>query len=163
MTTKIREYKGLSQIKIAYVTLAFLSPVWFLLPLFPNFDITWSVLEGSYLTIFHFIVLLVAAYFHQDVYVDDQGLFVEFLWNKIKVPWQDIIEVKYIWGVGFLREEKRPLVVVVKSLTSFHRVFGVLYAKSIRPAFIIDVTIDDFQTLKKTIQKHIIPSRWKLL
>ena len=164
MKTKMREYKGLQWIKVGHVVFAFFSPMWLVLSLFPNVISkgNLSALGGLGFTLLHLTVFLLAAYYYQDIYVDDHGLMIEFLWTKIRVHWEDIIEVKYVWGLRFLREEKRPLVVVVKSLTPFHRVFGVLYALSLKPAFIIDVTIDDFQSLKKNIQKRIILPRWKL-
>jgi hypothetical protein len=100
------------------------------------------------------VPILVAAYFFQDVWVDEEGLLIEFLWRRFKVRWVDVIEAKSAWGfVG--SENNRPLIVLVNRLTPFHRVFGVLYGWSIRTGFVIFPTISDFQSIKQTIESHV--------
>ena len=98
--------------------------------------------------------ILVISYFLQDIWVDEEGLLVEFLWRKIRVRWVDVIETKIAWG--FLgSEQNRPLIVLVNGLTPFHRIFGVLYGLSIKPGFVISVSNSEYQVLKKTIQGHV--------
>jgi hypothetical protein len=106
------------------------------------------------MSLFMMIPLLGSAYFWQDIWVDEEGLLIEFLWKKIRVKWEEIIEVKPAWG--FLGPEKnRPLIVLVNGLTPFHRSFGVIYGLSTKSGFVIFSSISDFQMLKETIQSHI--------
>lgn len=106
------------------------------------------------LAFFLMIALLVTAYFFQDIWLDEEGLLVEFLWKKVRVKWEEIIDVKPAWG--FLgQKNKRPMIVMVNGLTPFHRAYGVVYGLSIKPGFVIFSSISDFQVLKETIQSHI--------
>ena len=112
-----------------------------------------EIVVTIFLSLFMMIPILVSAYFWQDIWVDEEGLLVEFLWKKIRVRWIDIIETETAWG--FLgRKENRSWVVMVNGLTPFHRMFGVLYGLSLQPAFVIDSSIRDFQALKDIIRKH---------
>ena len=105
-------------------------------------------------SLFMMIPFLVSAYFWQDVWIDDEGLLIEFLWRKFRIRWSDMIEVKLAWG--FLGQEKnRHLIILVNGLTFFHRAFGMLYGLSIEPGFVIASSINDFQVLKDMIRKHI--------
>jgi hypothetical protein len=106
------------------------------------------------LSLFMMVPILVGAYFYQDIWVDEDGILVEFLWKKVRVKWEDIIEIKLAWGFWLAPKESRPVIVLVNRLTPFHCVFGVLYGWSIRPGFIIFPTISDFQSLKKTIESR---------
>ena len=135
-----------------FAILAFVYPLYLLLTSNPK-----SALIGIIeivLAFFIMIFILVTTYFFQDIWVDEEGLLIEFLWRKIRVRWADIIQTKTAWG--FLGSEKnRPLIVLVNGLTPFHRAFGVIYAFSIKPAFVIHPSISDFKILKETIQHHI--------
>ncbi|MBI5965424.1 MAG: hypothetical protein HY863_18260 [Chloroflexi bacterium] len=112
------------------------------------------------LSFFMMVSLLVTAYFFQDIWMDEEGLQIEFLWKKVRVRWIDMIEAKPAWG--FLgQEEKCPLIVLVKGLTLFHRVFGIIYGISIKPGFVIFPSISDFQKLKVNIQDHINNKKMK--
>lgn len=106
------------------------------------------------LSFFMTIPLLVSAYFWQDIWIDEEGLLVEFLWRKIRVQYVDVLEAKPAWG--FLGQaNKRPLIVLVNGLTSFHRAFGIIYTFSTKPGFVISPSTSDFQMLKKKIRSHI--------
>ena len=105
------------------------------------------------LSLFMTTPILVSAYFWQDIWIEEEGLAIEFLWYRIRVKWEEIIEVKPAWG--FLgQKEKRPLIVLVKRLTHFHLAFGILYGLSINPGFIIFPSINEFQNIKESIQNH---------
>jgi hypothetical protein len=113
-----------------------------------------EIVVTIFISLFMMIPLLVSAYFWQDIWVNEEGLLIEFLWKKVRVKWDDIIEVKLAWG--FLgQESKRPVIVLVHGLTPFHRTFGIIYAFSTKPGFVIHPSISDFQILKETIQSQI--------
>ena len=113
-----------------------------------------EIVVTIFLSLFMMIPILGSAYFWQDIWVDEEGLLIEFLWKKVRVKWDEIIEVKLAWG--FLGpESKRPVIVLVHGLTPFHRTFGIIYAFSTKPGFVIHPSISDFQILKETIQSQI--------
>lgn len=132
--------------------LAFVYPAYLLLTSTSNYALV-RIVE-VFLAVFMMIVFLITAYFFQNIWADEEGLQIEFLWRKIRVRWADIAELKPAWG--FLgQKNKRPLIVLVNRLTPFHRAFGVIYGLSIKPGFVIFSSISDFQVLKENIQNHI--------
>jgi hypothetical protein len=143
--------------KYIFSFFAFGFPLWMLVAAFPGVypNKAISAIELLCLAPICTVLLLVAAYFYQDVSVDDDGLLIEFLWKKFKVKWADIIEIKPIWVFRHFPEKLRPAVVIVNGLTPIHRVLGVLYGLSIQPGFVIYSSISDFQVLKDNIRKHI--------
>ena len=131
--------------------LAFVYPAYLLLTSTSNNALI-RVVE-VFLALFTMAVLLITAYFFQNIWVDEEGLQIEFLWRKIGVRWADIADIKPAWG--FLgQKDKRPVIVLVNGLTPFHRTFGVIYGLSIKPGFVIFPSINDFQILKEQIQNH---------
>jgi hypothetical protein len=113
-----------------------------------------EIVVTIFMSLFVMSSILVSAYFWQDIWVDEEGLLIEFLWKKVRVKWEEIIEVKPAWG--FLgQESKRPVVVLVHGLTPFHRAFGIIYAFSTKPGFVIHPSIRDFQIIKENIRSHV--------
>ena len=144
--------KYLQWFKSGLAIFAFVYPAYLLLTSTSSFALI-RIIE-VFLAIFIMIIMLVTAYFFQDIWVDEEGLQIEFLWKKIRVKWEEIIEVKPAWG--FLGSKKnRPLIVLVNGLTPFHRAFGVIYGLSTKPGFVIFSSINDFQILKENIQNHL--------
>jgi len=136
--------------------LAFVCSLYFLLIAISRL-ISNNIFEGVAEIAFSFFLLISilvgAYYFGQDVWINEEGLQIEFLWRIMKVQWVDIIETKMIWG-SFGKEKNRPLIVLVNGLTPFHRVFGVLYGLSIKPGFVIFPSISNFLKLREIIQLH---------
>ena len=150
----IKQYshpKHFQWFKKIFALLAFLHPIYMLV------DLILSSIHINALVIILFAVqeffvvvfTLVAAYFFQDIGVDEDGLVVEFLWMKIRVKWKDIEKIK---PAVFSRHSK---IVLVKRLSLFHIIFGLLYGFTIKSAFIIDSTISNYELLIKEIEKHI--------
>jgi len=101
-------------------------------------------------------VMLINAYFYgQNITVTDDGLLVEFLWEDLMIPWNKVIEIKPAFGfLRTSRTQKHIWVVLTDALTPFHRLFGLLYGLSVKPAFIIYPTISEYQSLVETIKEH---------
>lgn len=136
--------------KYFFVIFAFLYLASHLLLLIFSID-TNTALNGILIitrAIFTMMCCLITAYFFQDIWVDEEGLLVEFLWRKIRVKWNDIEKMKKSPLAGIM-------VVSVKTLTPFHRIFGILYGFSNKPAFIISPSINDYEDLRKDIENHI--------
>ena len=103
---------------------------------------------------------LIAAYYFPDVDVDDEGLYVEFLWKRIRVSWEDVVELKPVFRYGIPSFGRPvPVIVLTKKLTPFHRIYGLLYGFSTKPAFVIQPAISEFELLKTDIEKHIKQDR----
>jgi hypothetical protein len=100
--------------------------------------------------------MLIFAYFcGQNITVTHEGLLIEFLWKDLLVSWDKIVEIKPAFG--FLRTSRNQnhiLVVLTDVLTPFHRLFGLMYGLSVKPAFIIYPTISEYQSLVETIKSH---------
>ena len=100
--------------------------------------------------------MLISAYFFgQNIIITDEGLLVEFLGKDLFVPWDKITEIKPSYGFWKNSRNPKPIyVVLTEALTPFHRLFGLLYRLSVKPAFIIYPTISEYQSLVETIKRH---------
>ena len=115
-----------------------------------------KVLDILFLILLWSIVMLISAYFFgQNITVTDEGLLVGFLWKDLFVPWDKLIEIKPAYG--FWRNSRIPkpiCVVLTDALTPFHRLYGLSFGLSVKPAFIIYPTISEYQSLVETIKQH---------
>ena len=89
---------------------------------------------------------------YPDVKADDNGLYVEFLWTYLPVPWEDIIEIKHF---RFLFLEWW-LITTKNHLTFFHRLYSVYSLKSFLPGFLIHPKeLQDQADLLKLIKRQV--------
>jgi hypothetical protein len=96
-------------------------------------------------------LLLVANYF-PTVLTDEEGIRVKFLWLYLHVPWQDVVGLE---PARHFKRNKTHWVVITKSLTPFHRFYGLLYALTVRPSFTFDHNISDYSRLLGRIKLHL--------
>ncbi|MBI5353579.1 MAG: hypothetical protein HZB50_13135 [Chloroflexi bacterium] len=101
--------------------------------------------------------ILLAAYFYTDLEVERDGLLIDFLWYKLTIPWDKIVQIKPLFGIR--NENVAAYVVIVDGLTPFHRLYGLLYGFSVNPAFVLGRTVNDFQILKNDIERHVNKNR----
>ena len=99
--------------------------------------------------------LVITANFFSDVNADQFGLYVSFLWYRLPVAWQDIIEIKEIKPFLF-NLSKRPTMWVVstRALTPFHRLYGLLYAFNFYPSFTFHFAIENCEDLINKIKQR---------
>ncbi len=100
-------------------------------------------------------VLILTANYFCEITVDENGLWVSFLWQRIHVQWQNIIEIKpaiFNFGAG-----SQSWVVLTRTLPPFHRLYGLLYGLSWLPSFVIAPLITDSEDLVQRIREHIQP------
>ena len=147
--------------KNTFAILAFIPPIFISILLFkdftnPAFSID-SLLSLVFLIIISPVCILLAAYFYTDLEVDENGLMVEFLWKKLRISWSKVLQIKPLFGI----KTRKPgiYVVIVEGLTPFHLLYGLIYGFSLRPAFILWSTVNDFGVLKNDIEKHIKRNR----
>jgi hypothetical protein len=119
----------------------------------------------DYDTVFEYLVALVSPivmgvfifwfiYAWSDISVDQTGLFVEFLWFDLYVPWDDIVSLQYIgsksFGVWLLQTKNNRL-------TPFHKSYSFIKKLSLRPGLFIYTRSKAHNDLIKTIEKNITP------
>ena len=115
-----------------------------------------KALDIVFLMLLWSTVMLINAYFYgQNITVTDEGLLVEFLWKDLFVPWDKIIEVKPAYGFWRNSRNTKIYIVLTEALTPFHRLLGLTYGLSLKSAFIIYCTINDYQSLVETIKEHV--------
>jgi hypothetical protein len=105
-------------------------------PAAASFNHGWVELLGAGLGIvFQVGVLVLTANYFPEVSADMAGLWVTFWFFRLRVRWDDIIDVRpSIFGWGARRT---TWVVRTRGLTPFHRLYGLLYALRPEPSFIV--------------------------
>jgi hypothetical protein len=111
----------------------------------------WTVVIGTAL-LTGMILILTANYFCEITLVN-KGISIGFLWRRLFVPWEQVIEVKptpyHFLGSG------RSWIVLTQALTPFHRLYGLIYGFSPLPGFVFDQTIDGHRELLSRISEHV--------
>lgn len=85
-----------------------------------------------------------------DIQVVENGLYVEFLWNMLFVPWEEIKQLKYLgfYPIGYW------VVHTQNSLTLFHRLYS-LGTFPPSPSFHIHDSIKDKNELISILKKKV--------
>jgi hypothetical protein len=98
------------------------------------------------------IVLVITANFYSEIIADGNSLHVQFLWFRLPVFWQDIVEIK----PSFFNFPNHPTtwVVQTRKLSQFHRLYGLLYSFSFLPSFIIRYEIENREAIIEMINKR---------
>jgi hypothetical protein len=84
---------------------------------------------------------------HPAIGADEDGILVRFLWHYIRVPWEQVTEIKRLptdynlSPVWLIRTSK---------LTAFHRLYGFPH-----PGFYIYTSISDYHELMQDIERHL--------
>lgn len=87
---------------------------------------------------------------HPTVWVADDGLVITaFLGYRIRIPWADVLAVRRPWGV------EGGAVVLARRITPAHRLYGWLYARTARPAFVIGASLDRREELIQAIETQV--------
>lgn len=87
-----------------------------------------------------------------NVKITDDGLYVEFLWTYLHVPWKNIITLKLSNAEPF---GGVWLVIVDDKLTLLHYLFGIFYNFSVVRAFLIHPQAKSQRELIETIRRFI--------
>lgn len=139
--------------------LALVLPLYFLYLGLTKYSLSMSLFSAIIVDVFRgslfSITNLVIAYFYQDIAVTEDGLLVEFLWKDLSVSWDKMMEIRPLYVLSAFARGRTPHIVLTNALTPIHRIFGLIYVPSLRPAFIIWPTISEYQSLVETIKKHI--------
>ncbi len=94
--------------------------------------------------------------YFSNLEISEEGLEVEFLWKRLKIPWDGIIKVKH---VGFKQFGSTIILVDKHYLTPIHRIYSLLALGAFLPSFYIHTEFKGFKDSidiiekKKAIQK----------
>ena len=119
-------------------------------------------LEQVRLLLYVFILALpigiLAGNFVTEVVSDAEGLRVRFLWKYLVVRWDEIIEIKpmFTWMPFKARGQ---WVVRTRSLTPFHRLYGLLYGQTFSPSFVFMKSISQSEELTRRIDAAVRANR----
>lgn len=121
---------------------------------------------------------------YSDLGVDEKGLYVRFLRKSLDVAWNEIDDMKslepkllnsMLLNVGIIKKpglgplsfklsssttrqttiERRFLVVTNSQLTIFHRLYGIVFGRTIKPSFLVTSSISEFPDLMNKLSLHI--------
>jgi hypothetical protein len=105
------------------------------------------------------LFLVFIAYLFPDINEDEQGLHVKFLFTIYDISWSEILETRNARPLGFRMKQGATLVITGSRLSFFHRLYGLLYGKTINPSFVISSRISDYSSLTKSIAVRIEANR----
>ncbi|HPH95327.1 MAG TPA: hypothetical protein PKW33_19650 [Anaerolineaceae bacterium] len=102
-----------------------------------------------FLSVISFI-LLFAAYFYSDLVSDAEGLHTRFLWIRLTIPWENVIDRVPLFTFS---HQKHIWVIRVHVLSPFHLFYGLIYAFSIHPGLVYSSAIDHYEALNQRIDQ----------
>ena len=115
-----------------------------------------KVVEILLLAGFSSLVLLLTANYFPEVKTDEGGLYVSFVWRRLRVPFKDLVQLKPDLMERLLRpSDPRIWVVATRSLTPFHRLYGILYAFWLHPSFILHSSLQSTDRVLEIIRSKI--------
>lgn len=100
------------------------------------------------------LVLIIAGNFMTEIVSDENGLHVNFLWKHLFMPYKDIIEIRSYSSFPFIKR-KSMKIIRTRSLTPFHRLYGLLYSFSFSPSIVYNKGISEFDELTRRIEKSL--------
>jgi len=129
-------------------------PVYILLQYLPiSIDNVFSILIMSALP--SGILLLTANYF-PDIEVDENNIYVSFIWMRLSIPLDDLITIKPTFFSRLLKPSSPAIwVVATQWLSPFHILYGLLYGFWWYPSFIIHSEIENFKDLRSFLHRRI--------
>ena len=103
-----------------------------------------------------FVCFTLAAYFFTELTSDQAGLHVRFLWRRLVVPWDQIIDVRPLFNLPFARGFE---VIRTRTLTPFHRVYGLLYGFTTAPSLLISPGMSHGAELTQRLSAYVEKNR----
>jgi hypothetical protein len=93
------------------------------------------------------VVSLYIANLYPSIRVDEDGLLIDFLWHRLRIPWKEIIEIK---SIGSLFGFRAVWKVRTRRLTLLHRLYGFPH-----PGFFITSEITNYTELIQEIEHSV--------
>lgn len=119
-------------------------------PLVGGFPFLWSLVPGLSWLALALLVVLVLRNALPTVRTSSRGLLIEFANSWLALSWEQLAALKVTEDIAaerfvLLAQSER------KGLTSWHRIYSLIYRLSWRRGFLISSRISDFNTLVQTI------------
>ena len=101
--------------------------------------------------------LLFTANYFPSILTDEDGMQIKFLYWNLYVPWEEVVALESVRYFGV--STKTHWVVITRTLPLFHRLYGLMYARTIRPCFTFNHSISDYKRLLRRITLHLKRNR----
>jgi hypothetical protein len=96
---------------------------------------------------FGVVVCLYIANLYPSIGIDEDGLLIDLLWHRLRVPWKEVIEIK---PIGSLFGLSSAWIVKTRKLTFLHRLYGFPH-----PGFFITSAISNYTELIQEIERQV--------
>lgn len=107
----------------------------------------WGSLFGVFVSV---ILFALFSNMYPSLQITDRGIYVQvFLLGWSFVPWSDVLDVH-----DSLIGGSHTQIVVVRRLTPIHRLFGLIYGFTLKPAFRVSRSLEEYQEAIKYIRKR---------
>jgi hypothetical protein len=106
-----------------------------------------------YLVLVGWVVGLAVFNLYPDVCLDDEGIFISFMFGRAKIPWHLVL------SVHTRRFPFRRTLVSARRITPLHYVYGWVYLRSLRLSFIVDSSLEHHDELVAEIERRIQATR----
>jgi hypothetical protein len=101
------------------------------------------------------ILLQYIASSFSEIRIDSDAIYLEFLWLWLKIPWSDVISIKATKSQYIPRRGIPQHIIRVKTLTSFHHLYGLMYLTTSTPCFLINGYLNDYSQVVREIRSHL--------
>jgi len=128
----------------------------FLVPLSPYPETSWNNIRFSLLcwsVLLFFLGFTGCSFFinyFPSIWTDDDAIYISyFIIFRIKIPWNRIIDIVSVKSL--------PKMVLVRArrITPWHTHYSIYYLRSLKPGFLINESIDNFDELIQVIRKNV--------
>ncbi len=87
--------------------------------------------------------------FYPTITSDDGGLHLTFYGKQLNIPWEDVMEERPLFNLGLFSKVR---VIRARSITPFHRLYGLIYSFTFYPCIIYSIHISNSRELAERIQ-----------
>jgi|SRR5687768_9043413 len=101
------------------------------------------------------IVYTFLSYLVTDIVLQEDGLQIKFIFKTFFISWNDIAEFRSARVFGLPMLKKASIVVMKNGLTPFHRLYGLMYGKTIQPSLLIWSYISNYEELVVLIKQNL--------
>jgi hypothetical protein len=109
---------------------------------------------GILVIVFFYGVMSFGLSFWSNIKCDKDTLFLEFLGWDIKIPWENILDIKEIRSLP-----QNVWLVTVKKITMLHYLYGLLFSFRLTPGFLIWESMPNHSDLISHIKRNIKKTR----
>ena len=114
---------------------------------------TEDIIQAVLLCLIYWVFTFVAANFRIHIESGLDGLSIYYLWRKISIPWEDVVDLKPLLNLKSLKN--KHYVIRTTSITPAHRLIGLFYSFSLSPSIYYNIGISDHDELTSRIRSKI--------